>query len=470
MKKYKFVEMINSMNSSELTRLNAFVKSPYHNQDETMIRISSFIQLHYPTQVERIGDKALLHQYLFPNEAYEDKRIRYAMSAFCKLMEQFFTIEALNKHPYLNKVLLLKDLSTRNLEKSYQQEESKINIMLNDEKYNIPSFSLFDLQVAQIKDEHFQQQRIRRDDNNLRCVADKLDAFYYLERLKYTCALLDRQHIIQTRAEIELSEQWLKHLITNNFFNSSTIQAYYIIHQMLTQIPPETFFLQMQNLMEQQEDSINQSDKKEIYLFIINYCARKIRIGEVNYSDTAYKWYKRGIEQRILFDGKELSPWTFTNMVKLSLKLGQHKWTELFIKDYESYLPTDFRQNCIHYNLSELYYYANRLELAQVHLHQVVHSDIHYYLGARLLLAKIYFQLREEEALTSLISAFSIFLKRNKVISNPIKEPYLNFCNLLSRIVRTSKYNSQLKEDIIATKVVAEKEWLLTAIQQSRAN
>lgn len=148
-------------------------------------------------------------------------------------------------------------------------------------------------------------------------------------------------------------------------------------------------------------------------------------------------------------------------MVKLSLRLQHYTWIESFIQEYAPKLPGSFRENALHYNLAELYYYTNRFDQAQEHLNQVAFSDLNYYLGARVLLAKIFYETDEEEALLSLISSFTIFLKRNKQLSNNLKHTYLNFCQILFQILRRSPAQmKKLQEKISNTSLLTDRAWL----------
>lgn len=467
MKKIKLIQLLDSIGSKEFSRLSLFISSPYYNQNPTIIKLLAFIQLCYPNDLQNIADKQQLHQYLFPNQAFDDKVLRYAMSDFCKLIEMFFVVESLQKHPYQKELFLLEDLSERALEKQYLQQQEQTIALGNTLRMTIAEFPLFQLQLSKIQEKHFQRQRVRKYDDSVQRVVEHLDIYYYLERMKNSCAMLDRQHILQGNFELKLSPAWLQHLEQQYFFHSPTLETYHTTYQMLVDGSTESHFEKLKQLIHQYEDAINPFDKKEIYLLAINYCARKIRSGNVLYAKEAFDLYRMGIEHRILFEKGNLSPWTFTNVVKLALKLERHDWAEHFMNEYETFLPPNFRENCMHYNLSELYYTTNRLRLAQAHLHQVVHSDLHYYLGARLLLAKIYFETSEEEALLSLIAAFTIFLKRNNLVSKQIKEYYLNFCTLLLQIIKCNyKNHSMLQAKIEATTNLAEKTWLLESLEK----
>lgn len=465
MEKIKLFQFILAFDDKEWEKFGRFVHSPYFNQNDISIRLVEVIDAYYPDRLVLLTDKKLLHEQLFPQQIYEDKAVRYAMSDLCLLIESFFSIEAFQNHPYQKELILLDELSKKELPKAYAQQQRRIKKQTEQLQTDVEDFSLFQFQMHKIEERHFQRQRVRKYDDSVQQVVDALDIYYYQERLKNSCAMLDRQAILKDTFELNLSEHWLKHIPEKQFFNDATIQMYFTVYQMLTHSEDSSYFEQLKDLMKQLGERVNRFDLKEIYLLAINYCARKLRFSHFQYAQEALNLYKIGIEQKVLFDGKHLSPWTFTNVVKLSLKEGQYEWGEQFIKQYEKSLPPKFRENCMRYNLSELYYSTKQYGLAQRYLLQVVHSDLHYYLGARLLLAKIYYETQEEEALRSLLASFTIFLKRNKYISKPIKEHYLNFCTLLLKIVKSGKKRKvSIEKQIQETKLLADRAWLLNTL------
>lgn len=461
MKKSKVVRLLQSCDRSELAALAQFLASPYYNEDENTTRLFHYLYSFYPDFNAAALDKKKVFQHIFPDQVYEDKQLRYLISHLNKRIEQFLAVRAVEQQPYHLRLALLETLSARALQKNYRQVSHQLEQDLAASTAQSSDFFLTQLQWSELKEQHFQRQRVRRFDPDLQHFADHLDKYYYLNRLKIACAMLDRQTILQTEYALHLSEDWIHHLEQRAFCGEPIIQLYYTIYQALLQEAAEDYFLMLKNQINESSLAIAKEDLKDIYLFAINYCARKIRQGKENYVAEALQLYHTSIEQGLLIDAQGLSPWAFTNVVKLSLRLKQYDWIETFIQQYAPKLPESFRENALHYNMAELYYYTQRFKHAQEHLNQVAFSDLNYYLGARVLLAKIFYEMKEEEALLSLISSFTIFLKRNKQLSNDLKHTYLNFCQILYQIVRQSPTQlNKLKEKISTITLLTDRAWL----------
>ena len=80
-----------------------------------------------------------------------------------------------------------------------------------------------------------------------------------------------------------------------------------------------------------------------------------------------------------------------------------------------------------------------------------------------MLLAKIYFETEEEDALSSLLAAFMMFLQRNKELSQDLKQTYLNFCKIFARILRTPPARrAAIRQTITNTQLLTDRDWLLS--------
>lgn len=463
---YKLIQYLQACSPEELDRLGLFLRADFHNTDRKLVHLFDHLRSAYPDFPPSSYSKSVLHELIYPGKAYDDKKVRYGMSDLCKLIERFWALEAFTQDQALFQLSVLDELSRRKQGKGYRQLRRQWQ-----KQDRSPSVKNLwnEYRFQAIEQDHFLRLRIREFDDRIQRAADALDRFYFLGQLVYACGMLDRQEILQGEYQSNLSADWLSHLEARNFFAEPLIHLYFTIFQMLKdEDKPEYFGRLKQQLL--QNELLQPSDTlRDAYLFAINYCARKIRRGEIGFLAEALTLYEEGIKRRVLFDQGELSPWTFTNVVKLALRLQRHEWIEDFIDRYGEFLPEPFRDNALHYNLAELYYYTQRYEEAQLELNQVAFSDLNYYLGARVLLAKVYFETDEIEPLLSLLSAFIIFLKRNRKISSKLKQTYLNFCHFLFQIIKNRpKKREQLREAISNTELLTDRAWLLEKLAQQK--
>ncbi len=464
----KLLQYLKACSAREWTVLEKFAASPYYNENPDCLRLLQLLRPYHPDFDAAKITKRWAHDQLFPNQAYQDKALRYLMSDLCRLVEQFWVLERRKEREPDYLLELLEATSDRGLQKAFQQVDKKVAKVIDENRPRNAHFFHWRQRWGEIHDQHYQRQRRRQPDYSIQEASDALDRYYYLQKLRFVCSMLDRQAIFDADFRSGISEAWKNHLQQQDHFGEPLIRLYDLILQALIEEADPAYFNFLQEQLPSFTHRLPAEELQSIYLFAINYCARKIRQGQSEFAQHALELYVAGIENRILFDGSgKLSPWTFTNVVKLALSLKPFRWIEDFMDRYATALPDHFQANALHYNRAELYYYTHQFDRAQRELSQVAHSDLNYYLGGRVLLAKIYYESEETEALLSLIASFTIFLKRNRQLSADLKRTYLNFCEFLFQLVRRKpKRMATLEEDIRSTALLTDRKWLLTQYYQ----
>lgn len=461
MNKDKLLLILKTFSEKELFSFQDFLQSPFFNKNKQATELFLALRPFFPDRITELQDKLHFFRTQLPHEDWDTKKIGYLMSQLNQLAESFLAIQHLQNDEPLMMLHLMDSLSQKRLEKAYQQinrkYESQFGLTKHQDRKRF--FDLF--RHAEIQEANFGRTRQRKEDQTIQKVAYSLDRYYYAYRLHIACNMLDRQAILNTQYDLQLSQEWITHLKEQHYFEEPIIEIYYTIFQTLTEKENQAYFNQLKILLETHHTRIATQELSDIYLFSINYCARQIRKGKTAFIQEALNLYLTGIENKALYKDGHLSPWTFTNVVKLFLGSKAYEQAEHFITKYKEQLPSAFGENAVHYNLAELYYFTQRYHEAQEQLNQVAYTDLNFYLGARELLAKIYYDTGEEEALLSLIASFTIFLKRNKKISQNIKTPYLNFRQILFKIVRQSKRDkASLPDEIANTTSLASRAWL----------
>jgi hypothetical protein len=206
------------------------------------------------------------------------------------------------------------------------------------------------------------------------------------------------------------------------------------------------------------------AEAKDMYVFALNYCIRKLNSGQLSYLNELFVLYKALIEREIIFEDGKLAPSDFKNIVTTGLRSGQLDWTEQFIQIYKDYLPAEHRQNTYIYNLAFLHYYRKEFSKALKLLQTAEFTDVFYQLDAKALLLRTYYELDETEPFLNLADAFTNYLKRNKQISDYQRTVYLNFVKYAKKLMllRTGSRLSleAVRNELQELKQAASLQWL----------
>ena len=461
----KIVQLLEACEPEELLALKRFVASPYFNRQPLLVDLLDFLTEHKHDLEQTDASEA--YAVLMPGQPFDDKHWRYLLSDLGTLIERFWTIEhyEADEHRVLPDLLAI--ASEKGLDKTYRQTERRVATLLATQEPRNTRFFEFAMKSAEQSYLHFTRQKLRRYEPGLQLLSDNLDRYYFLQKLRYAGAMLENRQILQGDYQTGISPSWLQHLEDTDFLGEPLIRLYHATLYAQLDESDESVFQNLRSMLLAQESSLPIDDLKSIYQLAINYCARKIRQGKDVFVSEALELYNSGIERKLFNDADHLSPWAFTNVIKLALRLKRFEWIETFVAKHGPSLADDFRQNVLNYNLAELYFYTNRYDEAMDALNHVTMNDLNHYLGARVLLVKIYFENKEINALLSLLSAFIAFLKRNKQISSNIKQTYLNFCTTVFQLCKPEvKNREKLSESIHATPLLTDREWLMKMLMR----
>lgn len=461
MKNSKLVELLASFQATEFRQFREFVASPYFNKNEDLVQLTIHLEDLAPDFPAPAIKKERVYRALFPAEPFDRKKMAYLMNYLLKLAERFLAVQRYQQEETLINCHTLEQFVDRKLEKHYSYLFNKTGDSLQETDHQNGEGYYYQYLLAQLAAKHFYSKQVRKFDPSLQRVSDELDNYYFFNKLKYSCEMLNRQAILSADYHLTFVDEVKSYLLRQQEIDP-LIQIYLHIYLSISFPEQESYFEVLMRLIEQHGSSVEQKLRREIYLYAINYCAPKIRKGEEKYLHIVLTLFVEGIANRSLFDEDYLSHWTYSNVVKLGLRLKRYEWVETFIKEHAVNLPPQLRADAEHYNLAELYYYKRDFAKVLEHLNLLHFTDLHYHLGSRVMLLKTYYEQDDVEPLLSLLASFSVYLRRNKDISAQMKKTYLNFCSLLHQLMRRNpKKWTSLGTAIRTTQPLTETAWLL---------
>jgi hypothetical protein len=466
MEKTKLIQLLRTFDSKELRAFHDFVRSPFFNKQEEIVQLYTYLkkQAKRDFPPARIT-KQTVFQQLFPDQVYDEKRLNHFISQLFKLAEKFIGYQQYQKAGAVSAYYSLQAYVERRKEKPYRYLYDQAQKKLAERPQRNANYHFQRFLLADVAERHFSNQNIRRHDQSLQEAADHLDHYYLAQKLKFVCAMLDRQKQLNTTYSTHMIDEVKQYLARQPFEHVPAVHIYYVTLLTLTNPDETDNFYRLQSLLKSYQSYFEKNELKDLYYFAINYCARRIRVGKKSFATDLMTLYIEGIDHGILLDEGRLSPWTFKNMVRLGLGLKRFEWVESFVPKYYSYLPENEREAAFHFSMADLYFQKKAYEKAFFHLNQVEFSDIFYSLGAKVMLLKIYHEKEETEALIALLKSFRIYLKRNKLIAKNVKLPYLNFIHLLAAIQKKDKQDTALLlKEIQEVPQLMDRSWLLQQV------
>jgi len=468
MKNSKLLTLLRTLSPSELMEMGDFVTSPYFNKREEVIRLFDFLFQFRPKFEDESIRKDTAFKYVFPGDSFDDKLLAYQMNYLLKLTEQFVARKVYESRTNAEELDTLRGFEDRKLSKHYRFLHKKIDNDINQVKEKNQLFWQNRLNLKGIAVDFFTSKKKRSADPSFQELSDALDDYYCFEKLRYGCTMASLQSFVSTEFKIGLIEELIDYLNSKETIDPH-INLYRNLFLGIRDIDDESFWA-FQKLLKENQDYLDEEERREVYLLGINYCAKRIRSGKSSFFNTTLDMYVEGIENRALYEGKYLSHWTFTNVVKLALGLKEYELLENFMDHHAANIHPNHQVDAEHLNRAELLYHKKDYSGVMDNLNKLEFSDFYYRLASRLLLLKTYHAQGFIEAMLSQLAAFTMYLRRNKEISNQMKKPYLNFCQMLALIMRSRPDKiEKVRNKIQETNPVTDKIWLIETLEKELA-
>lgn len=465
MENSKLITLLKTFSTKELREFNEFVASPFFNKNEELMQFNEILRKLAPDFPPKKITREKLFSKMYPKRAYDDKQLNYLMSFLLKLAEQYIGYDHFRKDEIQEKVHILSAYNDRDLEKHYQFISKQLSKQLDDHPYRNMQFYYLQFLTANISNDHFLKQKIRKYDDRLQLATDHLDQFYLARKLRYCCEMLDRKLSIAAEYELHFIDEVVQYVRQNPEMRTPSVAIYYTVLMTLQDGGPE-YFRELKKLIVQYRDKFPQSDLKDIYSYAINYCIRMVNKGDQSFLEELFNTYNEALEDGTLLEDDRLSPWAYKNIIGVGLRLRLFDRTEQFIRDYNKKLAPEFRDNALNYNLAELRYYQGDANKALEYLNRVEFSDIYYSLDTKKMMLKIYYEQEEIDALYSLVSSFKMYLKRTKLISANNRAAYQNFVQVLSLLIKHDpKYFDDITLRLKDPAPLGDRQWLTNAYE-----
>ena len=462
MEKTSLFRVLQSFSKRDIRKFRKFLHSPYHNQRQDVIRLFGYLIQH----IENAPQRQAVYQHLFPNRTFKEQELRYIMSYLMKNIKQYFALEAIQQDKFVVQHHLIQSLKQRGLESFFLTEWSMAIQALEETQLKNATYFYQKYQLYWEKLE-FTQIKRRSGDLHLQAISDGLTVSYVIQLLWLACTMLVHQTMGKRIYELKLLEDILIKIERGEWHNNPPIMVFYYAYQSLSQPDSMDYFHQFSQMLNTHATKFSQAEAADIYKLAINFCIRRFNRGEESFAKEALNLYQSGLENRVFLQNGLLSRFTYNNVVLLGLRLKAIEWVKKFLDDYRPFLPAKERENTYLYNLAIYYYRIQQYDKVFDLLQQTKFKEKLYNLDARRMIARIYYERQDLDALESHLDSFRVYIHRLKDIGYH-KEIYLNFIKFLKKLLYLNKQDKTdrllLKKEIETASVVAEKDWLLKQV------
>ncbi len=466
----RLVEVFQHLDKKDLRNLEKFVTSPYFNQRQDVIDLFQHLRKCHPFKQKKHLDRHEIFQVLFPGKPYDEKQLGYTFSFLFKALKNYLAYEEIMDNPVNEQTNLCRALRKRGVKRVFESEFKVAQKLVEDQPLRNADYHFFRYQLA-VEQYTVNSSESRNPEEIFQEVDDHFGHYFIANRLRLSSAALSYKTIYQSNTTQLLLEEVLQHAQSHDYMHIPAISIYYHSYKALTEEDSIPHFNQLRELIQTNRHCFSKQEIREIYVFTINYCIRQINAGQDQFLETLFEIYKEGLDNEVFITNGVVSRFTYKNIAMAGLGLKEYEWVENFLITYKDKIEKKFRESTFNYNLAILYYRQPDYTKAMKLLQQADFNDHLLNLNARRMLLTIYYSEQEYDALQSHLDSFKNYIYRHKELGYH-RNLNLNLIRFTKKLLQLQAYDnsalSKLRQEIEATKEVAEKAWLLKQLDNIR--
>jgi hypothetical protein len=367
----------------------------------------------------------------FPDSPFSVSQLKTETKALFDLGKSFLAFKELENRPQELSLLSLAALQQRGEERLLRTEAEVLRRQCDRQQAEDDELRFTRFRLAGLANQQFGFRQKRVVDDSLQQMLDQLDRWYLVQKLRGACELLNRQNIFGTTARFDLLAPLLVGIQGGEYDDTPAIAVYRQVLDMLGDSQQREAFEGLVELLFREGDAFPKEEARALFKYAQNFCIRRINQGEKPYLEEIFQLYQQQLSSGILLDEGVISHTDYSNIVTTALRLRAFAWAEDFLHRYRERLLPTYRESLFRYNLANLYLEQDKQGEALRLLQDLRTEDPFYEASIKVLLAKVYVERKDWEALFYLEQAFRRFLRRQKAFSSHHRTHYLHFLKYL---------------------------------------
>ena len=397
------------------------------------------------------------------------------MSALQKNTIKYLSVaKFLNGNGFQEQLLLLREFHNRGLNHFFERELKTLRKKIQPTNYDdLLQYHYEKLALEQLAYGHSTATGMGSSSDNIVQILNLMEHYYRAGKVRYLCALRNKAQLSTMDFSLEMPNDMADYFKANENMPIADIKMYYNLYFLLNEyVEGVSYYQNLKKLLHNNKYALPKGEQRQCYIVLFNYCNKRLKEGEQSYLRDIFELFKMAAENEVFLENDTITPAQFyRNTVMSGLRNGEIPWTETFMAKYVSKLSNDKRERLDAYCKAALFFYKGAYDKTLRYLLKFDGREASDYIEHKMLLCKTYYELKEEEALRSLIHSFKNQLRRMLHLPDAAKEPYKAFAAFLAKL---NNLQAQPSFDAAKTKMlhstlnntapIAEKEWLLEKV------
>ncbi len=458
----KLIVFLKSFTKEELNDFQKFLSLPYFKKDRDLVPFLLILKNYYPDfSNEKFCEEFIFNQ-IYPDRNYRDSKskssFRALSSHMLKAVEEYLFISGVKNNQVLKNRIVLKQLLDRNIHKYFGQYLSSAFDSLEKDEDSEGMDSLERFYLERLSSRHYAtvldfKNFFKHDIKS----AEHLSAYFILDLLRTAKTKL----FMERRRNIEPSKDFIGSMLGELIDIEKFIELHknsqdyfylcfhYYTYKCLLDFENSDYFIKAKKVFFDNKSLISGYDKIFFYADLINILNTYNKKDNTDVKKELFSLYKSCLEENAykISDKDFMHPDFYRNVIMAITYLKEYDWGIKFVNKYSNELKPEFRDNMKNYSMAVIYYGQNEFEKSLESISKVKYDLLHFKIDVKILMLKIFYELKLIEQAYSLTDTFKHYLKNNNEMPPDVKLSYNNF---LKYYLLLSKQKSDIRKNKIA--------------------
>ena len=388
MKKSSLLELLKSFSHDEIKEFDEFVRSPFFNKNESVVKYFELLKKYHPDFPENKIAKNEVFKKLFPGMKYNDGFMRKLSFQLSRLGEQYLSYKANNDNSIRSQYNFMLELLNRNLSKNYRKHIPSIIKENEQTKYKDYGYYQNRFLIESLITTAMDRLRYKMDLNDKKALYNE----HAVEKLKWltehfimlslnSYRFLNYQSLYnQVEFNDEIMDDLINSLINdkitlrnrkNELMENPIIKLH--VNEILllknkskfNKLSEDKYYHILKHILYNEKEKHLHDSRFSLYNILHQHCYFKILRGYNEYMRERFELDKYAIKEGIYKSASEdhFPPPAFAYFVRDAAEVNQTDWALKFINNYRDRLEQVNFDTVV--NLSYAHYYFGKKEFSK---------------------------------------------------------------------------------------------------------
>ena len=373
-------------------------------------------------------DRAVFYQQMGWPEPYESNLLHQRLTDLKKKLDAFLAIQEFRRDAGAVAVYQMRGIYRRGWLELMRTEVKQAR-MAAAETENDERRSLYGMMIEESHLLATMELARNFKEPSFQATMDHLEELFCLQTLRYACAALNQDRILNVQHDYGMIDAVIAHLGARLEGIAPVLKLYCHAYHMLAEYGEKQHFRKLKDGLSFHWKSLSGELRRELYRYLINYCVAQINTGEQTFSAEIVQIYEETLQSGALLDEGKMDPGQLKNMIAIAIRSEKLEAAERLLEVYGPMLTPEADSMTIDYNRAILLYHQGEYSKARKLLELVLRDtkDIFFKLDAKLYSWRASYELGDLDMSEDNYNALRMYLLRDRVLSKGIRASYMQF-------------------------------------------